>query len=40
MKKQVYFIQKVGGKWELQQLKLFLLSKYGPEPINEAFNNI
>ena len=32
--------EKLGGKWELRSLKLFLMGKYGPERVNEAFTQI
>lgn len=32
--------EKLGGKWELRSLKLFLMSKFGHERVNEAFTQI
>lgn len=32
--------ERLGGKWDLRSLKLFLVSKYGPEKVNEAFTAI
>ena len=32
--------EKLGGKWELRSLKLFLMAKFGPERVNEAFTQI
>jgi tubulin polyglutamylase TTLL9 len=32
--------EKLGGKWELRSLKLFLMAKYGQERVNEAFTQI
>lgn len=32
--------EKLGGKWEIQTLKVYLLSKYGQEKVSESFNNI
>lgn len=32
--------ERLGGKWDLRSLKLFLISKYGSEKVNEAFTQI
>ncbi|CAD8194182.1 unnamed protein product [Paramecium pentaurelia] len=32
--------EKLGGKWDLQKLKLFLMTKYGQEKVQECFYNI
>lgn len=32
--------EKLGGKWEIQTLKVYLLSKYGQEKVSECFNNM
>ena len=32
--------ERLGGKWDLRSLKLFLISKYGQEKVNEAFTAI
>ena len=32
--------EKLGGKWEIQTLKIYLLSKYGQEKVSECFNSI
>ena len=29
--------EKLGGKWELRSLKLFLMAKYGHDRVNDAF---
>lgn len=28
---------RLGGKWDLRSLKLFLMSKHGPEKVSEGF---
>jgi tubulin polyglutamylase TTLL9 len=32
--------ERIGGKWELRTLKLYMISKYGEERVNETFNQI
>lgn len=32
--------EKLGGKWDLRSLKLFLISKYSNEKVNESFTQI
>jgi len=32
--------KKLGGKWDLRTLKLYLISKYGQEKVNECFTQI
>ena len=32
--------EKLGGKWELRSLKLFLMAKFGGQAVNEAFTQI
>ena len=32
--------EKLGGKWDLRSLKLFLMAKFGSERVNEAFTQI
>jgi tubulin polyglutamylase TTLL9 len=32
--------EKVGGKWDLRSLKMYLMSRYGQEPVGEAFGAI
>ena len=32
--------EKLGGKWEIQTLKIYLLSKYGQEKVSECFDKI
>ncbi|CAD8106578.1 unnamed protein product [Paramecium primaurelia] len=32
--------EKLGGKWDLQKLKLFLMTKYGQDKVQECFYNI
>ena len=32
--------QRVGGKWDLRSMKLYLMSKYGQEEISKAFTLI
>lgn len=32
--------EKLGGKWEIQTLKVYLLSKYGQEKVSECFHNM
>lgn len=32
--------ERLGGKWDLRSLKLFLISKYGHEKVNEAFTQM
>jgi tubulin polyglutamylase TTLL9 len=29
--------EKLGGKWELRNLKLFLMAKFGASAVNSAF---
>lgn len=31
---------KLGGKWDLRQLKLFLMSRYGAQPVSDSFTQI
>jgi len=31
---------KLGGKWDLRQLKLFMMSRYGAEKVSESFLQI
>jgi tubulin polyglutamylase TTLL9 len=31
---------KIGGKWDLRGMKLYLMSKYGAEKVNEAYQQI
>ncbi|CAK93295.1 unnamed protein product (macronuclear) [Paramecium tetraurelia] len=32
--------EKLGGKWDLQKLKLFLMTKYGQDKVQECFYNV
>lgn len=32
--------EKLGGKWNLQTLKLFLMTRFGQEKVAECFHNI
>jgi tubulin polyglutamylase TTLL9 len=31
---------KIGGKWDLRLLKMYLISRYGTEAVNECFHKI
>lgn len=32
--------EKLGGKWDLRGMKLYLMSRYGPEKVNECYQLI
>lgn len=32
--------EKLGGKWDLRAMKLYLMSKFGCERVNECFHQI
>jgi len=32
--------EKLGGKWDLRGMKLYLMSRYGPEKVNECYQQI
>lgn len=35
-----YYVKRIGGKWNLRDLKVFMMSKYGVPKTDKAFYSI